>query len=230
LAKSWNEKNSFAEDGQKKFGQFLTDLAPYVPGLFQQKPSDAPPLPKPWIDPVTGEQLPNPWLKASLNLDWQALLTQKDPALAEHYKAMAKNSYAYVAKLQDDAAARLQAQAIKYDKESHATNPFVTGAMTEASQLILVNPELGDFMKSEAKPLVLPWLLSGGNLTQVSRITAADPAWGALVARATEILRIWISEAHAFAKTELERAKATVKDMETQLSGERYQSRENAPY
>jgi hypothetical protein len=98
----------------------------------------------------------------------------------------------------------------------------VTGDMTEASQLMLVNPELGEFMKREAKSLVLPWLLSGGNLTQVSRITAANPAAGAIVARATEILRSWISEAHAFAKTELERAKATVKEMEVQLSGERY--------
>src|SRR5262245_14918462 len=34
--------------------------------LLQKRPGDAPPVPKPWTDPVTGEALPNPWVTNDL--------------------------------------------------------------------------------------------------------------------------------------------------------------------
>src|SRR5438552_2404976 len=64
LAKAWREAGkSFAGDGPDQFSKFLRfEVGPLVGSLFQEQASDPPELPKPWIDPVTGAQLPNPWL------------------------------------------------------------------------------------------------------------------------------------------------------------------------
>ena len=62
--------------------------------LLQKRPGDPKPPPKPWVDPVTGVALPNPWLTKDLKA--QTLLQQRDPDLAEHYKTMASDSLASV--------------------------------------------------------------------------------------------------------------------------------------
>jgi hypothetical protein len=62
FAPAWNEENSFASDtgGHEKFGEALRELGEYVPTLFQVRPSDPPPSPQVWRDPVSNEALPNP--------------------------------------------------------------------------------------------------------------------------------------------------------------------------
>src|SRR5437016_1462653 len=64
FGKAWREadaENSFAGDGPDRFAKFLQyTVGPLVPGLFQEQASEPPELPKPWVDPVTGAQLPNP--------------------------------------------------------------------------------------------------------------------------------------------------------------------------
>jgi hypothetical protein len=112
LTAGWREAgNSFAtaDNGREKFGKWLqNDVGPLVNGLFQESASDPPELPKPWIDPVTKEALPNPWLtndpKAKL------LLQKRDPKLAWHFQAMAKSPYEHLANLQDNAAAAADAK------------------------------------------------------------------------------------------------------------------------
>jgi hypothetical protein len=91
FAAAWREHpdHSLYGEGSPNLGEALTELGKNVPTLFQQRPGDAPPTPKPWCDPVTGAQLPNPFAKATADLKAQTILTQRDPALAAHFRAMA---------------------------------------------------------------------------------------------------------------------------------------------
>src|SRR6266566_661911 len=87
LAAAWIESNRNSERtfDQDKFVSFIEkDLAPLLPQLVQQKPGTAPPLPKIWTDPISGQQAVNPYAKGSFDLKAQAIVEQRDPALAEH--------------------------------------------------------------------------------------------------------------------------------------------------
>src|SRR5438477_7468957 len=88
----------------QEFFSIIEKLATAGANVLQKRPGDAPPTPKPWLDPVTGAALPNPWVTKDLKA--QTILKQRDPALAEHYEATAKDVYGTLAKLQDAEAAR----------------------------------------------------------------------------------------------------------------------------
>jgi hypothetical protein len=220
LAAGWREAgNSFAsaDNGRDKFAAFLqNEVGPLVLGLFQEQPSDASDPPKPWVDPVTGEQLPNPWLTNDNKA--KALLGKRDPALAAHFQAMAKSPYEYVARLQDNAAIAARRKAVKYDAETHETNPFITGNHTEASRLVITDPERAEVYRREAKPLQLPWQTGNRNLTGMGRL-AKNPEVRSMVARAENILRIWITEELKFTKSELEQHATEAQRLEAALNG-----------
>jgi hypothetical protein len=221
LAAGWREAgNSFAsaDNGREKFANFLAhDVGPLVPGLFQENASGPPELPKVWTDPVTNEILPNPWLTHDNKA--KALLGKRDPALAAHFQAMAKNPYEYVARLQDNAAAAARRKAIKYDEKIHEINPFVTGTnLSERSRLAITDPERFEVYRREAKPLQLPWTIGSRNLTGMGRL-AKNPEVRAIVGRAENILRVWVTEELKFTKSELEQHATEAQRLEAALNG-----------
>ena len=109
--------NAVPSTWQEFFG-ILEKLAAAGANILQKRPGDPKPPPKPWTDPVTGESLRNPWL--SKDLKAQTILQQRDPALAEHYKAMASDPYGTLAKYQDAEAARATMEQIPYGENEHA--------------------------------------------------------------------------------------------------------------
>jgi len=104
---------------QEFFG-IIEKLAAVGANVLQKRPGDAPPTPKPWLDPVTEQALPNPFAQSSLDLKAQSILAKRDPALAEHYKAMAADPYGTLAKIQDAEAARAAMEQIPYGENEHA--------------------------------------------------------------------------------------------------------------
>jgi hypothetical protein len=220
LAAGWRENGgSFAsaDNGKEKFAAFLAnDVGPLVPGLFQENAPDPSELPKVWRDPATNEPLPNPWLTNDNKA--KALLGKRDPALAAHYQAMAKSPYEYVARLQDMAAAAARRKAVKYDASTHEKNPWITGNHTEQSRMVIVDPEKAEVYKREAKPLQLPWTIGARNLTGMGRLSK-NPEVRAIVGRAEEILREWLTEELKYTKAELEQHATEAQKLEAALNG-----------
>src|SRR5439155_5545951 len=110
------------------------------------------PLPKPWIDPVTGQAIPPP-----SDLTGKMLLRKYDPALADHYAAMERDPYRHIQSLRDREAQRQALSAISYGKDEHAVNPFRGTNMKAQNNLIKsMTPDLVEFYKAEAKDIEIP--------------------------------------------------------------------------
>ena len=216
FAQAWREVGgSFAE--KERFGDFLTnEVGPLVPQLFQQQPSGPTPLPKPWIDPVTGAQLPNPWLTNDNRA--KVLLEKRDPTLAKHFQAMAKSPYEHVAQMQDAEAAGARRKLIKYDEATHQTNPFVVGNLTETGRVTVTDPERAEVYKREAQPIHLPWESGNRNLTGMGRL-AKNPQVRAIASRAEEIQMLWLTEQLSYTKSELEQKATEAQRLEAALNG-----------
>jgi hypothetical protein len=159
--------------------------------LLQRRPGDAPPSPKPWTDPVTGEQLPNPW--KTKNLKGQSLLEQRDPALAAHFKAMAEDPYGTLAKMQDAEAQRQSLSSIPYSANEHQLNPFLGNNETAKAEFVKRDPDLAKFYEEEAKPVEIPIFGKNKNLTIAGKL-AKDPRMAALVQLAARIHEQWLAE------------------------------------
>jgi hypothetical protein len=217
LAAGWRESgNSFADGGKERFGDFLAhELGELLPELFQQQAADPPPLPKPWVDPVTGEQLKNPW-QTNDNKAKQ-VLEKRDLPLAKHFQAMSRDPYGTIAALQDAAAAAKRRKLISYDAETHKANPFLLGNLTESSRFAVVDPERAEFYRREAKPLNLPWQIGKRNLTKMGRITK-HPEVHAAVVKAEEVLRGWMAEELKARKAARDRNEREAKELETALT------------
>jgi hypothetical protein len=195
FAAAWREHpdHSLYGEGSPNLGEALTELGKNVPTLFQQRPSDPPPTPKPWCDPVTGIPLPNPFAKGSEDLRAQTILTQRDPALAAHYKAMADDPYGTLAKMQDEEARRERLKTIKYDSEIHTKmNPWVSGNRKQQDDLTKLSPELAAYYKQESVPVSLPFG-PGANMTERGRVWK-NPKLRAIADRADEIAKQWIAQ------------------------------------
>jgi hypothetical protein len=131
---------------------------------------------------------------------------------------MAKSPYEYVARLQDNAAAAARRKAVKYDAETHSRNPFASENhnQTEMSRLVITDPERAEVYRPEAKPLQLPWTLGARNLTGMGRLSR-NPEVRAVVGRAENILRVWLTEELKFTETELDRSAENVQQLERAL-------------
>jgi hypothetical protein len=182
--------------------------------LLQKRPGDAKPIPKPWTDPVTGAALPNPFDKSAPDLKAQTILAQRDPDLAEHYKAMAADPYGTLAKYQDAEAARATMEQIPYGENEHAINPFRTDDMKGQSAFIRnAPPGLADFYKSEAQPVEIPIFGKNRSITVEGQL-AKDPASFAFLKVAQQIHENWLAADKQAAQEQREAADAAIKRLE----------------
>jgi hypothetical protein len=214
LAAAWGPAYcAFDVMDQQDFALFLKQLGAELPGLFQPSPTDPPPLPKLWRDPLTNEPLPNPFKKESRDIKAQTILAKRDPELAAFLKKMATDPFGTLVEIQDAAATAARAKAIKYDHETHKTNPFVTGNVTEQREMAKRDPQLAEVYQREARPLTLTRQLAQKNLTGLGRITRTFPQAAAVVQQAGTIQRAWAVQALKLAKKEIE----TIASLEQQL-------------
>jgi hypothetical protein len=110
--------------------------------------------------------LRNPFAKNALDLKAQTLLTQRDPELAAHYKAMAADPYGTLAKYHDAEAARVIMEQIPYGETEHSVNPFRTDDQTAQARFIKnAPPGVVEFCRNEAKPVEIPLFGKNKNLT-----------------------------------------------------------------
>jgi hypothetical protein len=203
--------NSSEPTLRDEIGALIQKLADTGCNLLQRRPSDPPLTPKPWRDPVTDATLPNPFAKNAPDLKGQTILTQRDPALAKHLKAMAEDPYATIAKLQDEEAERQSLAAIPYDEKIHQLNPFLGNNATALAEFVKRDPMLAAFYREEAKPVEIPLFGAQRNLTVEGKLFR-DAQAAAVLKLARVISRQWLDadkqaaiEARAQAQKELER-------------------------
>jgi hypothetical protein len=185
--------NSDQPSMREEMAQLIEKIAAAGVNLLQKRPGDAPPLPKPWTDPVTGAALPNPFDRSAPDLKAQTILGKRDPTLAEHYRQMAADPYGTLAKYQDDEAERKALLAIPYDENVHKLNPFLGTNETAKADFVKRDPDLAKFYQEEAHPVEIPLFGKNRNLTIGGRL-AKDPATFALLKVAQRIHEQWNAE------------------------------------
>ena len=198
---------------REEMARLITRLNDAGANLLQNRPGDAPPMPKPWTDPVTGAPLPNPFDKNAPDLKAQTILTQRDPALAAHFKAMAKDAYGTIAKMQDDEAQRKSLLAIPYGESEHAVNPFLGTNETAKTDFVKRDPDLAKFYFEEAKPVEIPIFGKNRNLTIEGRL-AKDPSTTAVLKVAQRIHEQWNAEDKAALTQQRAEAEAALRRIE----------------
>jgi hypothetical protein len=199
---------SLDNDNRKKFGEFLLGLKPHIPSLFQDRPGEPKPMPKPWVDPVTGQPLPPP-----TDVKGKTLLRKYDPALADHYEAMERDPYGHIQQLHEREAQRAALAKIPYSSEQHETNPFRRNDKTAQAQFFKRDPDLAKFYQAEAKDVEIPLFGRLRNLTIEGRL-AKDAATGALVKIAQRIHEDWREQDRIAAQEQRARAEAELKKLE----------------
>ena len=212
-----NRANSDEPSAREEMAQLITKLANAGVNLLQRRPSDPPPTPKPWIDPVTGNPLPNPFAKNAPDLKGQTILTQRDPALAKHLKAMADDPYATIAKLQDEQVERESLGAIPYDEKIHKLNPFLGDNKTAQSEFVKRDPELAKFYSEEAKPVEIPLFGRNKNMTVEARLYKDSQA-AAVLKIGTVIAKQWLESDRAAAAEARANAEAELEKLQQQIA------------
>ena len=146
-----------------------------APSLTQGWKADAqaPPTPVVWRDAVTGLPLKNPFLDPP-DRAGQAVLLERDPALAEHFQLSAANPYLLAAKQADEAAHRAEVAAMTYGPEDHKGNPWRSNdpASAKLQAIFAANqpPLATKVFKEEAAPISLPWSSASTDRTASGRI------------------------------------------------------------
>ncbi len=192
--------------------QVFGELSKHVPTMVQHKPGDAPPTPKLWTDPVSGQPANNPYADDPKDVSSIAVLEMHDPLLAAHLKRTANGaSYSYLHELQQAEAKRARLADIKYGSMEHEKNPFrdkSASGLTAQSQLLALDRELAAFYKVEAEPLTLPWQPGFKNMTSMSLLSLADPLLGRLARQAEQLLEQWTKDELSAARQAEEQARA----------------------
>src|SRR5262249_29352690 len=184
--------------------------------LVQARPSDPPPTPRPWLDPVTGAALLNPFAKSSLDLKAQSILAKRDPELAAHFKAMAEDPYGTIARMQDAEAARIAMEQVPYTKLEHDFNPFKNDKDLAGKNVLIKpsSPALVEFYRSEANPATIPLFGSSRNITVEGQL-AKDPSTLALLRTAQAIFETWRHTDRQEAEERRQAAESEIKRLET---------------
>jgi hypothetical protein len=156
--------------------------------------------------------LPNPWKTKDLKA--QNVLQQRDPALAEHYKAMAADPYGTIAKYQDAEAARVAMEAIPYTEIEHNVNPFRTNDQSAQAHFIKSAPALVEFYQNEARDVAIPLFGKNRNITIEGRL-AKDPKFFGLLKVAQQIRETWAREDRAAAQAQRAAAEDEIKRLES---------------
>jgi hypothetical protein len=209
--------NSDQPSMREEMAQLIEKIAAAGVNLLQKRPGDAPPLPKPWTDPVTGAALPNPFDRSAPDLKAQTILGKRDPTLAEHYRQMAADPYGTLAKYQDDEAERKALLAIPYDENVHKLNPFLGTNETAKADFVKRDPDLAKFYQEEAHPVEIPLFGKNRNLTIGGRL-AKDPATFALLKVAQRIHEQWNAEDKAALTQQRAEAEAALKKLDAEAA------------
>ena len=191
---------------------FLAQLKPYAPSLFQDRPepeqelhvtAKVKDLLQQYTDPITGSlAFENPWAREHKNLTAQMEIARDHPELSDHLKRVAKGVTYSEAKKQRQAKTERDAlREIKYDLEEHRKNPYRKNAnLTELSEFrARVGDQVANFWQREAHERVtLPWLPNEHgqpkNMTLVMRMQRENPALRSLVDKSLERARGWAQE------------------------------------
>lgn len=192
--------------------------------LLQERPGDEKPLPKAWVNPLTGQPLPPPKTP-----DERAIVAKTDPELLELLDELDKRPYATINKLREAEAQRQAVMAIPYGEKEHQLNPFRGDNKTAQGQFEKRDPELAKFYEREAKDVELPLFGRHKNMTIHGQLLK-DPATAGLVRVAEQIANQWNLEDVATAKQQRAAAELALKKLEgaaaaaagASVSGKRY--------
>jgi hypothetical protein len=193
---------------QQEMTELLTKLGDAGLNLFQRRASTPRPLPKLWLDPVSGQPLGPP-----KDLKERSLLEQTDPVLLAHFDSMANSPYARVLKLRQEEAQRKIIDAIPYSPDTHnpTVNPFLGTDMTAQGQFEKnVNPETLAFYKYEAQPVRLDLFGKDKNMTTLVRLKK-DPDVSAILQLGDRIDAQWTYDDLENAKKQKAEAEATLR-------------------
>jgi len=197
----------------KEFATIITKLSDAGCNVLQPKPADKRGIPKPWIDPCTGQHLPPP-----AGPDEEAILERRDPALLAHYRAMAKAPYATVAKILDEESDRQLISQIVYTAEEHKGNVFATGAsLDEKAAFVRRNPVLAKRYQEEAREVEVPIVGQGKNMTIVGALSK-DPAVAAIIKAAEQNVHNWREADRAAAEEQARAAQQKLDEAKRQLA------------
>lgn len=200
---------------QEEFEAVIEKLAAAGCNILQPKPQEKRALPKPWIDPVTGLPLTPP-----VGPDEEAVLASRDKALLDHYREMAKHPYKHVAKLLDEESEREMVAAQVFDAEADRGNVFRGTNETEKAEFARRNPILARRYQEEARPVEIPIAGKPGvnkNLSLVGQLSK-DPALGAIVKLAEQIVTDWRQADKAAAEEAARAAQAKLEEARKQLA------------
>jgi hypothetical protein len=170
------------------------------------------PLPKPWLDPITGAPLPPP-----TSLEERSVLAKVDPDLLAWYDRMEKSPYKTVADHLAEEAHRKALGGIPYGQEHHKTNPFRGNDQTAKAQLVKRDPDLAKFYEEEAKPVEIPLFGRNRNITVTGRLTK-DPLSSAIVQIAEQIHKTWVADDQTRAQAQRSAAEAELKRLQEALA------------
>ena len=190
-----------------EFHGIIKSLADAGCNLLQQRPADASPLPKPWVNPITGEPLPAPTTP-----DEKAILAKQDPELMRWFDELTKHPYAAVAKYNEAEAQRQTLSSIQYGEKEHKLNPFRGDNQTAQGEFVKRDPELAKFYEVEARPVEIPIFGKNRNQTVVGRLSK-NPSMAALVQVAARIHEQWNAEDRLSAEAARKAAEATLKKL-----------------
>jgi hypothetical protein len=209
-----NTSNPTASEEMAQLIQTLSDAGV---NLLQKRPNEPEPPPKPWIDPVSGQQLPNPFNKKNPDLRGQSLLMRRDPKLGEHYKKMAEDPFGTLAALQDAEVEARSLAAITYDENTHKLNPFLGENLSRKAEFMKRDPELAKFFEQESKPVSIPVFGRNKNLTIQGRLYK-DPHAAATYKIAEQVAQQWLASDKQAAEKQRKTAEAALAKLQSQIA------------
>jgi hypothetical protein len=186
----------------------LNELSKAGCNILQKRPTDKKPLPKPWVNPVTGQPLPPP-----KGPDERGILQRTDPDLLDWYDKLEKSPYKTISDHLEREAFRNALSGIPYGPSEHARNPFLGKDQTAIGHLAKRDPELAKFYEEEAKPVEIPLFGKNKSLSIAGRLTK-DPLSNAVVTIAETIHQTWMADDKATAQAQRTAAEETLKKLE----------------
>jgi hypothetical protein len=211
VAQYRRERGDFRDDelfDAKPFNHLIHRLAEAGCNLLQERPTDEKPLPKPWVNPITGQPLSLP-----KGPDERATLQRLDPNLLEWFDNLEKAPYRTVAAYRAAEAERQALGVIPYREAEHKNNPFRGTNETSKAHLAKRDPTLAAFYQREAMPVSLNVFGENQNMTLRSRLEK-DPYLATIARVAESTFERWRNEDRESAQAQRAAADATLKRLE----------------
>jgi hypothetical protein len=182
--------------------------------LRPKSPNELQP-PAMWKD-LWGRDLPNPFDKASPDLQAQTLLAQRAPELAKWLKAFAESPYSALCAWQDEQAAILKKKKLSYDADMHQANVFANANASETDKAAFIKnapAEVAERCRWEAREIEFPGAGKNFNLTAQSRISTIprlSAIWDSMISQERE----YVMAEKASLRQQREQAEARLKALE----------------